>query len=294
MIKLSLISLACLATCSMFACGGGSSSDASSGSSSGDTSSGGNSSGGVSSGGPTGQNETKLVDGAHIRVVNLYSAAIGQPLAAMDIRIGAIDSERDLSAPVANAVFGGVSGYFTPSLLGASIYDAAKPGSAGQVKFGFGSRRGYKRGERVTLVLHARDDSSGPSLASYELDESKADDGTGSSFDPAPGLAAVGITSTAAAGLDARGVPTGFYLGAQGQPGCFGGDGLIGGTTTEFFVFPPGATTLKLHNAIGCADQPSIPPIVLNLTAGSRTWIVIGGTGPGDLRGVVIPVTENP
>ncbi len=51
---------------------------------------------------------------------------------------------------------------------------------------------------------------------------------------------------------------------------------------------------LELHPDVDCIEPAKVAAISLDLTAESRTWIVVGGTGPDDLAGVLIAVTDNP
>lgn len=279
----------------------GASSGAAVGSSGAPSSSGGSSS--SSSG--TALNEVELYEDSHIRVVGFWTRSVGDK-PSLDIRLGPVDAARDASQPVASAAYGDASAYFTPSHDGFSVYDASKPGTDGRVSAAL-TRREFKPGERSTIVLSYAGLSGGgqPLLNTYELYESGPTDGSTQGFNSLPGRALIAVTAVSLLELADRGVDdVGYFFGVDGS-GCILGDEslpsgpdnppiFLGGTEAEFLDLAPGAHTINLYTDDACTVASAVPPIAVDVTADSRTYVVVGGTGPTDLQALVLPVTESP
>ena len=273
------------------ACGGGSS--AGSSSSEGASTAGADDAGSPSTtAAPAPDPGAETVDGAKIRIVNLYAPG-GEASGPVVVLAGQRASEEP--EPIETIDFGEVSDYFAPPAPGGNLSFSLYPEGA----YEDGDRlmqvsETMVEGDQATLVLTTAENSEGPTGATQTLFEELGPSSTASAnvIDEAPsGQGLVLGNARAVEGLE--GTSGGYQFGIPGT-GCLepsdGNKILVGGTATVPFAVDPGPTEIAAYafDDQECAS-PVVGPASVDLGAGDRAYVLVYGSGPErDL--LVLPV----
>lgn len=255
----------------------------------------------TTSSGPAGGAATSVqtLQGATLRLVNFYLPEDGEPV-NLDVLPGLAIGDQDGVEPIHTLELGESTDYFAPPASGdaaamAFFTEGARAVDAKLMQY----ENTLPAGAQWTVVL-SRGDSldDTPSLAVQNFDD-LPDETNGQTDIPAPAAGKGQIVGSAIGLLNVMDDENdSFKYGIPGQ-GCLAApsddlDLNVGGTAQIPFDVDPGTVQVAAYDPvkdIGCAGEPAIDPVEVEVVAGERTYVFAWSRtdDPADRELLVLP-----
>ncbi|MCU1368968.1 MAG: hypothetical protein JWO77_162 [Ilumatobacteraceae bacterium] len=245
---------------------------------------------GTGGGAPT----ESTVEGAKVRIVNLYVPAEGEP-GAVEVLAGYTAAED--AQPAATVPFGEAGDYFAPPATsdGRSLFSLYPEGKTSDDDRLMQVDQTIVEGDQVTILLTAGETMEGARTGSTQVFfEQTGPSSNGAATEPAPGDKGL-LLGNASAIENLGGDTDGFTFGTPGS-GCLEDEDesstLVGGTSTLRYPVEPGAVNLAAYafDDNDCTGPPEVGPATTDLEAGDSAYAFVYSANGTDLEFLLVPI----
>jgi hypothetical protein len=241
-----------------------------------------------------GSTSASTVEGAKVRIVNLYVPADGTP-GSVDVLPGYTAAE-DAEA-VDTVPFGEAGEYFSPPATsdGRSVFSIYPEGSSSDDDRLMQVDQTIVKGDQVTILLTSGEDLDGKRTGSTQVFFEKAGpDSSTEATEPAPDGKGL-LLGNASAIENLGGDSGGFTYGVPGS-GCLEDEDesstLVGGTSTLRYPVEPGDVEVAAYafDDNDCSGEPVVGPDTVTLDAGQSAYAFVYGPTSTDLSFLMVPI----